>query len=136
MKAKPMLCKGSVVRAMMDSRQTQDRRPVSEKAVDAYYEYQELCSNVGAGAGVPIGTTSEKDFYFERAPIQVDDVIWVRENFYHLNGVFYPEYDGHQFGEAHYSGGGVGRLDPWERNEWVWVYEFELTDKPADWPTN
>ena len=24
----------------------------------------------------------------------------------------------------------------WKRNHWVWVYEFERTDKPADWPTN
>ncbi|BDQ36350.1 phage-like protein [Pseudodesulfovibrio nedwellii] len=24
----------------------------------------------------------------------------------------------------------------WKRNHWVWVYEFELTDKPADWPEN
>lgn len=24
----------------------------------------------------------------------------------------------------------------WARNEWVWVYEFEITDKPADWPGN
>lgn len=24
----------------------------------------------------------------------------------------------------------------WEKNEWVWVYEFERTDKPADWPGN
>ncbi|NDV20977.1 hypothetical protein GO013_16315 [Pseudodesulfovibrio sp. JC047] len=24
----------------------------------------------------------------------------------------------------------------WERNEWVWVYEFERTERPADWPGN
>ncbi|WP_243546343.1 hypothetical protein [Pseudodesulfovibrio tunisiensis] len=24
----------------------------------------------------------------------------------------------------------------WERNDWVWVYEFERTERPANWPQN
>ncbi|WP_156816735.1 hypothetical protein [Desulfovibrio oxyclinae] len=222
MAIKPILCNGNVVRAILDGRQTQDRRPVKpqpwkENAVDI--------RRSAAIAGLPVvvescmrnGVWNEKQRMVPKyAP---GDTIWVRETFCDGCGgdachradtdrcgktgfpacchpwkpsIHMPKWAcrlwlrvtdvrvqriqdisiedciaeglGHNetpcpvradglHSERWYDGEGCEAcgappLDgefsnlweslypgSWGRNDWVWVYEFERTERPAGWPT-
>lgn len=80
MKARPMLARGSVVRAMLADLQTQDRRPAKpqpkgyreEDGIMSFGKYMP-CSSGGGSVGFHI---SNAHFY---APYNPGDIIWVRE---------------------------------------------------------
>lgn len=212
MKTKPMLCKGPVVRAMMDGLQTQDRRPIKPQPADDISPATSIPDD-----GVVHGWKSSLANDYNNTSLhipayQVGDVIWVRETWMRCsqldgNGNYIPDttktlyaatdcapdgpdgstplpwkpsihmpkqycriflkvnkvriervtdiswQDACAEGFADYGDNPSQghRHDPvgwfhdlwesiypgtWKRNHWVWVYEFELTDKPANWPTN
>lgn len=74
---KPILFSAPMVRALLEGRKTQTRRAIPEKAVDAYYEYDDWCSNVSAG--VPTSRQWERDFFLERIRFRPGDRLYVRE---------------------------------------------------------
>jgi hypothetical protein len=199
MKPKPMLCKGSVVRAMLDGQQTQDRRPIKPQpaavdgGVNAYDERTRLIVppyqpgdiiwvrethgyyNPGnpetglpnreiteiiypATDEVPDVAYDADDMLYDR-PLPMRPSIhmpkWACRLFLKVNAVRVERVQDISIEDCMAEGiGGEGceacgapsvrelfhelweSLYPgsWERNEWVWVYEFERTEKPADWP--
>ncbi|MGE4193046.1 MAG: hypothetical protein AB7E51_06635 [Pseudodesulfovibrio sp.] len=237
MKVKPMLCKGTVVRAIMDGRQAQDRRPIGNSRVWASDLIMD--TDVVDGKEVSLGFEDAAGRWHkteERAPYQPGDIIWVREPGKVLdvkdyaedgmdlvieyladgkganievpsrmseaweikykdrwpvpdwvaehqgipNGIFkeacrlflkvtavrveriqdisqadamaegifeQPGGFAYQFPDGHWERTHDPRLTfkflwadlypgSWERNDWVWVTEFERTEKPAGWPGN
>lgn len=220
MKTKPMLCKGSVVRAIMEGLQTQDRRPIGNDRV--WESDLVMDTDIVDGKEVSLGFEDASGRWHkteERAPYQPGDIIWVREpgkvtavgrgawgqkpfnlpirvnyladgtsldmtlpnrfiresgapSWYRLscgipNGIFkeaarlflkvtavrveriqdISQGDAEAEGMADWEHYECARdefkdlwcnLYPgsWESNEWVWVYEFERTERPAEWPGN
>lgn len=74
---RPILFSAPMVRALLDGRKTQTRRMIPSATLDAYYEYDEWCSNVSAG--VPTSRQWEEGYFLERSRIQTGDRLWVRE---------------------------------------------------------
>jgi len=77
---KGVIFSAAMVRALLDGRKTQTRRAIPEKAVDAYYEYDDWCSNVSAG--VPTSRQWERDFFLERIRFRPGDRLYVREEWF------------------------------------------------------
>lgn len=77
---KPIPFSDPMVAALLAGRKTKTRRAIPENVVDAYYEYDDWCSNVSAG--VPTSRQWEKEFFLERCRYAVGDRLWVRETYY------------------------------------------------------
>lgn len=75
---KPILFSGPMVQALLAGTKTQTRRAIPAKALDAYYEYDDWCSNVSAG--IPCTRKWEREFFLERLRIQPGDRLYVREH--------------------------------------------------------
>jgi hypothetical protein len=74
---RPILFSAPMIRALLAGTKTQTRRLIPQKTQEAYWEYDEWCSNVSAG--VPTYRTWEREFYLERSRYAGGDRLWCKE---------------------------------------------------------
>ena len=80
MNEKPILFNGEMVRAILAGNKTQTRRPVAERILNKYYDYDDWVESVGK-PDCPCSRTYEKEFFMEQSnPFgAAGGQLWVRE---------------------------------------------------------
>ena len=78
---KPILSNGDMVRALLDDRKTQTRRPCKDQTAKAY-QWVDNCATYLAGQ-IYTGWAKDNGFHFllsTKCPYQPGDILWVRES--------------------------------------------------------
>lgn len=82
--------KVGLTKAVLKGKKTMTRRLVSKKTLEEYANYDDYCNSMGLdGIGMPVTRKFEKEFFLERSPYKVGEVIAIAMNyeyiFYTLN---------------------------------------------------
>lgn len=69
-----------LTRAVLEKRKTMTRRPVPEKVLEAYYDYDDYVSAV-APRDIPCSREYEKEFFLRRSRFKVGDIVAVAQSY-------------------------------------------------------
>lgn len=88
--------KYGLTKAVLEGRKTMTRRVVSEKILEAYYDYDDYVCAV-APRDIPCSREYEQEFFLRRSPFKVGDVVAVAQSYHSLNksGYVAPEWLDH-----------------------------------------
>ena len=69
-----------LTRAVLEKRKTMTRRPVPEKVLEAYYDYDDYVNAV-APLDIPCSREYEKEFFLRRSRFKVGDIVAVAQSY-------------------------------------------------------
>ena len=71
-----------LTKSVLEGKKTMTRRLVSEKLLEEYANYDDYCNSMGLdGIGMPVTRKFEKEFFLERSPYKVGEVIAIAQSY-------------------------------------------------------